>query len=50
MSRTLDVYFLGAKCGLLTQEDTGEIVFAYAPEWLARGSAPGLIACAMIVT
>lgn len=39
MPRTLDVYLLGMRCGLLTQEDTGEIVFAYAPEWLAREAA-----------
>jgi len=35
MARTLDVWFHDRKAGRLTQDDSGRLIFAYGPEYLA---------------
>ena len=42
--RALDVWWDGRRAGRLTQNEHGELGFAYGPEWLADGAAPALSA------
>ena len=44
MMRTLDIWWNGQVVGQLTQNQHGELGFAYAPDWLAREDAPALSA------
>lgn len=44
MMRTLDVWWDGRLVGQLTQDQYGELGFAYAPEWLGDEGAPPLSA------
>ncbi len=44
MTRALDIWWDGQLAGQLTQDDHGELGFAYAAEWLERESAPALSA------
>ena len=44
MIRVLDVWWEGGVAGQLTQNEHGELGFAYSPEWLARENAPALSA------
>ncbi len=44
MKRTLDIWWDGGLVGQLTQDEHGELGFAYSNEWLARGAAPALSA------
>ena len=39
MARTLDVYLLGNLVGQLSQNDSGEMGFLYAPEWFENAQA-----------
>lgn len=42
MTRTLDVWWEGRLVGQLTQDQHGELGFAYAPDWLHDDRAPSL--------
>ena len=42
MTRILDVYLHEKKAGLLTQDDDGQLKFAYAPDYLAQQDAPAI--------
>lgn len=42
MTRTLDVWWDGRLAGQLTQDQHGELAFAYAPEWLSDQEAQPL--------
>lgn len=42
MPRTLDVYFSGLLAGRLTQDDSGQLSFAYDPSWLAAAHSSPL--------
>ncbi len=42
--RALDVWWDGRRAGRLTQNEHGELGFAYAPEWLEDNAAPALSA------
>ncbi len=44
MTRVLDVWWNGRIAGQLTQDQHGELGFAYAPDWLKDGAAPPLSA------
>ena len=44
MIRTLDVWWDGSLVGQLTQDQHGELGFAYASEWLGNEEAPPLSA------
>jgi serine/threonine-protein kinase HipA len=44
MMRTLDIWWEGLIVGQMTQNQHGELGFAYALAWLDNGSAPGLSA------
>ncbi|MDT8854982.1 type II toxin-antitoxin system HipA family toxin [Paracoccaceae bacterium Fryx2] len=44
MIRTLDIWWNGQIVGQLTQNQHGELGFAYAPDWLTREDAPALSA------
>ena len=44
MTRALDIWWDGQLAGQLTQDQHGELGFAYSAEWLARESAPALSA------
>lgn len=42
MTRTLDVWWDRRLVGQLTQNEHGELGFAYAPEWVSDDNAPSL--------
>lgn len=42
MTRALDIWWDGQLAGQLTQDEHGELGFAYSAEWLERESAPAL--------
>ena len=42
MMRALDIWWDNQVVGQLTQNQHGELGFAYAPDWLARKDAPAL--------
>ena len=44
MTRALDIWWDGQLVGQLTQDQHGELGFAYSAEWLTRESAPALSA------
>ena len=44
MTRSLDIWWDGRLVGQLTQDQHGELGFAYAPEWLENGNALALSA------
>jgi serine/threonine-protein kinase HipA len=44
MTRVLDIWWDGQFAGQLTQDEHGELGFAYSAEWLERESAPALSA------
>jgi serine/threonine-protein kinase HipA len=44
MTRALDIWWDRQRVGQLTQNQHGELGFAYAPDWLERGEAPALSA------